>query len=121
MNIFDIISDILFYKKKNCLTTVDEEQEFSPYLVNRWLSMYSPLVVKHCNFINKYQGIFESKKSLYSLFMAIFPKMPYKKINYFKKTKEDKDSEKNELINKISHNMELSTREIKQYISVLNS
>jgi hypothetical protein len=118
MTVFDIIGDILFTKKGNCLVTVDQESEFQPYIVNRWLSMYSPLVAKHSNILNKYLGIFDNKKDLYNLFMAVFPKMSYKKINYVKKIKEKKE-EQDENIALIANNLELSEREITQYIAFL--
>ena len=120
MTIFDIIGDLLFTKKGNCLNTVDQESEFQPYIVNRWLSMYSSDTAKHSNILNKYLGIFESKKDLYNLFKAVFPKVPYKKINYIKKVKEAK-TEQDENIVLIAKNLELSEREITQYIAFTKS
>jgi len=121
MTIFDAIRDILFTKIQTCFKTVDEESEFVPYLVNRWLSMYSPNVAITSNIINKYLGIFESKKELYALFMAVFPKVPNKKINYFKKNKENKENKSDEHITLLAKNYELSEREICEYVSKLNS
>ena len=118
MTIFDIIGDILF-NKKGILQTVDQESEFQPYIVNRWLSMYSPLIAKHANILNKYQGIFDNKKDLYNLFLAVFPKVPFKKISYIKKVKEKKE-EQDENIKVVARNLELSEREIKQYIAFSN-
>lgn len=120
MTIFDLISDILFYKKKNCLTTVDDESSFTPYLVNRWLSMYSTQVAKTCNVLNRYLGIFESKADLYSLFVALVPKLPNKKITYFKRTKEEV-KEVNQFIPLMAKTHELSQREINDYLNMLNS
>lgn len=119
MTIFDYISDILFTKKKNLLNTVDEESEFTPFLVNRWLSMYSTSVAQDCNIINKYLSIFDSKKELYSLFHAVFLKHPSRKINYFKRTKSEK-TEDNGLVQRIAASKELSQREIKEYLNTLN-
>ena len=119
MTIFDYISDILFTKKKNLLNTVDEESEFTPFLVNRWLSMYSAGVAQDCNIINKYLSILDSKKDLYSLFHAVFIKQPSRKINYFKRTKSEK-TEDDELIQRIATSKELSQREIKEYLNTLN-
>ena len=120
MTIFDFISNIAYTKNKNCLNTVDEESEFQPFLVNRWLSMYSPSMAKLSNTLNKYIGIFESKKDLFSLFCATFPKVPAKKITYFKKNKEKKNVQDEEIITQISKNIELSKREIRNYIFELN-
>jgi hypothetical protein len=119
MTIFDFISDIIFYKKKNCLATVDDESSFTPYLVNRWLSMYSTQVAKTSNILNKYLGIFESKAELYSLFVALIPKSPNKKINYFKRKKEEV-KETNQSIPLLAKTYELSQREISDYLNTLN-
>lgn len=120
MTIFDFISDIIFLKKKNCLTTIDDESAFTPYLVNRWLSMYSAPVAKTSNLLNKYLGIFESKTDLYNLFVAVFPKLPNKKINYFKRKKEE-TKENNQSIPLLAKTYELSQREVIEYINTLNS
>lgn len=119
MTVFDYISDILFTKKKN-LKTVEDEQEFVPFLVNRWVSMYSKETVKMCNTLNKYLGVFDSKKDLYSLFMASFNKVPNKRITYFKKQKTEK-SELDENIKLLARSKELSQREIIQYLETLQT
>ena len=116
MTIFDIIGDILFTKKGNCLLTVDQESEFQPYIVNRWLSMYSPHIARHSNILNKYLGIFDNKKDLYNLFMSVFPRVSYKKISYIKKNKEKK-KEQDENIPLLAKSLELSEREITEYIA----
>ena len=117
MTIFDIISSVLFSKKKNCLNTVDEEGEFSPYMLNRWCSMYSQSTAVLSNVVNKYLGIFDNKKDIYNLFVAVMPKVPTKRISYIKKTKEDK-KEENADIKMLANNFELSQREIEQYIAL---
>jgi len=114
MTIFDIINDILF-TKKGILQTIDQESEFQPYMVNRWLSMYSPFVAKHSNIIGKYLSVFDNKKDLYNLFKAVFPKVSYKKISYIKKVKENKQEE-DENIKLVARNLEMSEREIKEYV-----
>jgi len=119
MTIFDYISDILFTKKKN-LKTVEDEQEFSPFLVNRWISMYSKEMVPNCNIINKYLSVFESKKELYSMFIALFDKVPFKKINYFKKQKAEK-TELEESVKLLARAKELSQREVLEYIQALQT
>jgi hypothetical protein len=116
MTIFDFITSVLVTKQKNCLNSVDEESEFSPYMLNRWLSMYSPSVALCSNVLNKYLSVFESKKDLYSLFISVMPKVASKRISYIKKVKEEK-KEENTDIAKIAQNLELSEREISQYIA----
>jgi hypothetical protein len=116
MTIFDFISSTLFTKKKTCLNSVDEEGEFSPYMLNRWCSMYSPMAATFSNILNKYLGVFESKRDLYSLFVAVMPKVSSRRIAYIKKIKEEK-KEENSDIEMIASNLELSKREINQYIA----
>jgi hypothetical protein len=116
MTIFDFISSVLFTKEKACLTSVDEESNFSPFMLNRWCSMYSKNTATFCNIINRYLGVFEDKKDLYGLFVAVMPKVPSKRISYIKKIKEEK-KEENSDIEMLANNLELSEREIKQYIA----
>jgi hypothetical protein len=116
MGIFDFISSVLFTKEKNCLQTVDQESEFSPYMLNRWVSMYSPSVAVFSNILNKYLSVFESKTDLYNLFVGVLPQVKSKRITYIKKVKQEK-VEENLDIKLIANNLELSEREINQYIA----
>jgi hypothetical protein len=116
MTIFDIISDIAFTKKTRYLDSCEDESVFSPYLTNRWLSMYSPLLAKTSNIVNKYLMVFDDKQSLYKLFLNSFPKVVSKRINYFKKNKTDKEENNNKLV---ANTMEISIREVEQYIDFL--
>ena len=116
MTIFDFINDVLF-TKKNTMQSLDDESTFSPYMLNRWISMYSPEMAQDCNIINKYLGAFENKKDLFNLFIATFKKVPFKRINYIKKYKEEK-KEECEQLNLLAKSYELSKREIKQYLEL---
>jgi len=116
MTIFDFISSALFTKKKTCLNSVDEEGEFSPYMLNRWCSMHSPGVATICNALNKYLGVFENKTDLYSLFVAVLPRVPSKRISYIKKKKEEK-KEEDVNIELLANNLEISKKEIAAYIA----
>lgn len=116
MVIFDFITSVLYTKEKNCLQTVDQEGEFSPYMLNRWVSMYSPSVAVFSNILNRYLTVFENKTDLYNLFIGVLPHVKSKRIAYIKKIKQEK-VEENIDIKLIADNLELSEREIKQYIA----
>jgi plasmid rolling circle replication initiator protein Rep len=120
MTIFDFIASVLFTKEKTCLASVDEEGNFSPYMLNRWCSMYSKTTATFSNIINRYIGIFEDKRDLYSLFVAVMPKVSSKRISYIKKIKEEK-TDVNSDIEMLANNLELSKREINQYIAFLET
>jgi hypothetical protein len=116
VTIFDYISNILFSKKENCFSTLDDEKQFSPYLINRWLSMYGKSTITACDLTNKYSQVFSNKADCYKFLSAVFPKVPQKKIDYIKKKKSDEEDKELALLAK---NKELSTREIKNYIDLL--
>ncbi len=118
MTIFDIINSIIFNKNKKCITSVDEENAFVPYMVNRWLSMYSPDLALVSNKLNKYLGVFQDKRDLLALFQTCFPLSKQKRIQYIKKKKLTEENI-NEKIPLIAASRELSKREITQYIAFL--
>jgi hypothetical protein len=78
--------------------------------------MYSPTTATVSNVLNKYLGVFESKQDLYSLFVAVMPRVSSRRIAYIKKIKEEK-KEENSDIEMVASNLELSEREINQYIA----
>jgi hypothetical protein len=79
--------------------------------------MYSSAMTHDCNTINKYLGVFENKRDLFNLFVATFKKVPFKRINYIKKYKEEK-KEECEQLDLLAKSYELSKREIKQYLEL---
>lgn len=117
MSIFDILADILFSKRRNTVSNIDNESVFSPFMVSRWCSMYSNTIALKCNLLNKFLGF--TKQTTYSLFFNILDKVPVRKINYFKKNKEK--HEENESVKLFSNALEISQREIIKYNELLNS
>lgn len=120
MSIFDFLKDILFLKTKKSLSNIDNESSFSPFMINRWASMYSNKVALYCNILNKYLGISQNKHDIFSLFSAVLPKVPQRKISYFKKTKAEANEDTSR-IDLISKSLELSKREIENYSNTLNT
>jgi hypothetical protein len=120
MTIFDFLNSLLFSKKKDSITSIDQESNFSPYMINRWASMYSPELALTANKLNKYLSVFEDKRTLFSLFLNIFPKVQFKKINYIKK-KKAVEQETDEKIPLIAKNLEISQREVNHYIAFLKN
>lgn len=113
MTIFDVISDIAFTKKSKSSDFLEDESLFVPYMVNRWLSMYSPNLAITSNIVNKYLTVFDDKQTLYRFFINIFPKVPSKRIAYIKKQKLEKKENNHK---QVAQNLELSEREVQQYI-----
>jgi len=117
--IFNFIDSVLFNKKK--LNTINEgETEFNIYMVNRWCSMYSPDIAQIINQTsNQYKEVFTLKQDQYNFLFNILPKRKKKKIDYIKKQKVENEKQ-DDLIPVLSKKMELSQREIKEYIDLYN-
>jgi hypothetical protein len=116
MTIFDYLNDILFTKKEKSFQNVEDEGDFQPFLVNRWISMYSPELSYLINeSSNKYHSVFTDKRDLFRFIKVIIPKMKRKRINYIKKVKKDTEDIQ-ESIDLLARNLEISKKEIYNYI-----
>ena len=120
MTVFDQINDILFHKKR--VSSSYEDNPFSGYMANRWISMYSPeLAIVVNNSTNWLYSIFETKDQYYNFLFVIIPKVKQKYIRYIKKTKPGEvEREKEEEITILARNLELSKREVKLYLDINN-
>lgn len=121
--IFDFLQDIIVKKKGNLLDDNDNEAQFNPYMLQRWLSFYDNTLLKTLSLTaNRLYPIFAQKKDWYKFYLTLVPKSRFKRLPYIKKTKE-KDSEVKkeykEVITFLAKNHKLSTREIKMYIDLL--
>ena len=116
MTIFDILNDILFTKKGNLLKNVDEESSFNNYMVNRWVSMYSPSLAIVINSTSNWLwSVFETKQDYYKFINTIIPRVSRKRIHYIKKVKPEDKPKEIENIQLLAKILELSQREIKSY------
>ena len=116
MTIFDWVNNILVYKKPWDEFTEDEQKKFSPFIINRWLSMDKDFI-EIVNFFQKYAiGTLESRE-VYNWYCDILPKG--KRFNKYIKGKKNKKYDK-EMINIISSHFEVSKQETKTYIDLLD-
>lgn len=115
MTIFDIINDVLFTKRGKLLQNVDDEAAFNNYMINRWVSMYSPnmaiIINSTTNWLN---SVFLTKLEYYKFINTVLPRVSFKHIPYIKKTKKE-DIDEMENLEIIAKRLELSQREIKSY------
>jgi len=116
INIFNFINDILFKKKGDLLNNIDSESEYNPYMINRWVSMYSPqMAVLVNNTTNKYYSVFDTKRDNYKFLVSFLPKSRPYRISYIKKVTKDKDDTLG-VISTLAKHLELSEREISYYV-----
>jgi hypothetical protein len=120
MNFFDILRSLLFAKKTAEDLCSEGLQQFTPYMVNRWISFYDNSKTIFINeTFNKFASLFEDKNEMYKLYFNLIPQSKIKKINYIKKKKETQDE--NPSVAVIAKNNMLSKREILQYIDLTNN
>ena len=120
MTIFDYLNDILFTKRGNSLQNVDEESGFNVYMLNRWISMYSPpLAIVINNTTNWMHSVFETKQQYYQFVSKVLPRVNRKRIHYIKKAKNDDPEPATDNTKLMAKRLELSEREIKSYYELL--
>ena len=113
--IFDHLANITW--KKTPWDTLDEasQKTFSPYLINRWLSMNSNYI-EIVDMFQQYTIGPLSKKHVYQLYFDFLPKQ--KSFNkYIKGKKQDKYNK--ELVKLIADHYQIAKIEAEEYISLL--
>ena len=116
MTIFDWVNQILVGKRPWDSFTIEEQKKFSPFIINRFLSMDKELI----EIVNMFQpyaiGTLEPK-DVYEFYRNLFPKG--KRFNKYIKGKKDKKYDK-ELVELVSKHFEVSKKESKTYIDLLS-
>jgi len=116
MTIIDWMNQLLVHKKHWDDFTEDEQKKFSPFIINRWLSMDSEFI-EIVNYFQKYAiGTLESRE-VYKWYCDILPKG--KRFNKYIKGKKDKKYNK-ELLTILVKHFECSNQHIKEYLEFLS-
>jgi len=116
MTIFDWVNQILVHKKHWNDFTVDEQKKFSPFIINRWLSM-EPEFIEIVNYFQKLAiGTLEPRE-VYKWYCEILPKG--KRFNKYIKGKKDKKYDP-ELLSLLTHHFECSKVEVKQHLKLID-
>ena len=115
MTIFDWISQILVKKTHWNDFTEDEQKKFSPFIINRWLSMDKDFL-EIVNFFQKYSiGTLEPRE-VYKWYCDMLPKG--KRFNKYIKGKKDKKYN-TELIDIMVMHFECSKSQVKDYLDLI--
>jgi len=116
MTIFNWINEILVSKKHWNDFTVDEQKKFSPFIINRWLSMDNEFL-EIVNFFQKYSiGTLEPRE-VYKWYCDMLPKG--KRFNKYIKGKKDKKYN-TELIDIMVMHFECSKSQVKDYLELIH-
>ena len=116
MNFFKL-QNKLFYSRKDDAGVLDTEgeQNFIPFLFNRWLSFYDNNMCVFTNeTLNKFSTIFDNKQESYKLYYYLIPRLKWKKISYIKKKKKEEEEVD---LSSIAKNKNMSVRELKMYLN----
>ena len=115
MTIFDWINQILVNKTHWNKFTEDEQKKFSPFIINRWLSMDKDFL-EIVNFFQKYSiGTLEPRE-VYKWYCDMLPKG--KRFNKYIKGKKDKKYN-TELLNIMVMHFECSKSQVKDYLDLI--
>jgi len=116
MTIFDWINNILVTKKHWDDFTEDEQKKFSPFIINRWLSMDKDFI-EVVNVFQKYSiGTLEPRE-VYKWYCDILPRG--KRFNKYIKGKSAKKFDK-ELVEIMSSHFECSKLQTKQNLELIS-
>tara|TARA_A100001515_G_scaffold121287_1_gene104473 strand:- start:208 stop:627 length:420 start_codon:yes stop_codon:yes gene_type:complete len=116
MTIIDWMNQLLVHKKDWNDFTEDEQKKFSPFIINRWLSMDSEFI-EIVNVFQKYAiGTLEPRE-VYKWYCDILPKG--KRFNKYIKGKREKKYDK-ELVNIITNHFECSKLQVQEYLELID-
>ena len=112
--IFDHIAGITHRKKSWDKLSETDQKSFSPYIINRWLSMHMDLI-ETIDALQQYTIGPLSKKHVYQLYYDILPNANVR-AKYIKGKKMDKFNK--ELVKFVKDHYEVSSQEAEQYIGI---
>ena len=116
MTIIDWMNQLLVHKKSWDSFEESEQKKFSPFIINRWLSMDKEFI-EIVNYFQKYAiGTLEPRE-VYKWYCDVLPKG--KRFNKYIKGKKDKKYDP-ELINILVKYLECSKLEVKEYLELIS-
>ena len=113
--IFDHIAGITYKKVEWDDLTEADQKSFSPYLINRWLSMNYELI-EYVDMFQRYTIGPLSTKNVYQLYHGLLPERKFFS-KYIKGKKADKYNK--DLIAKVAEHFQVSKSESEEYVAIL--
>ena len=111
-NIFDWLNEITYHKRPWSTFTDEDKTEFNTYMINRFISMNSSYI-DVVNLIQRYPDC--PKRKVYQFYCDLLPKQKAF-FRYIKASAKDDP----ETIKAIAEYYQCSTREAKEYISIVD-
>jgi len=116
MTIIDWMNQLLVHKKKWNDFTEDEQKKFSPFIINRWLSMDMEFI-EIVNYFQKYSIGQLKPREVYKWYCDILPKG--KRFNKYIKGKKSKKYE-DWLIKLLSNYYKCSKLQVREYLELID-
>jgi hypothetical protein len=113
--IFDHLAGITYKKTPWESLSEADRKSFSPYLINRWLSMNEDLI-EYVDAFQQYTIGPLSVREVYKLYLDLLPKQRFR-FKYIKGKKVAKYN--NDLVKLLAEHFELSKAEATQYVEIL--
>ena len=113
MNLFDWLNEIIYNKRSWDNFTSEDKDEFNTFMIHRFISM-SPDYIDVVNLIQQYPNC--SKKKIYEFYCNVLPK----KKSFFRYIKSSIKHD-NDLVNEVAKRFECSTREAKEYLTIMDN
>jgi len=112
--IFDHIAGITHKKKSWDKLSEADQKSFSPYIINRWLSMH-PDLIETIDALQQYTIGPLSKKHVYQLYYDILPNANVR-AKYIKGKKMNKFNK--DLVKFVKDHYEISSQEAEEYVGI---
>ena len=112
--IFDHIAGITHRKKSWDKLSEADQKSFSPYIINRWLSMH-PDLIETIDALQQYTIGPLSKKHVYQLYYDILPNANVR-AKYIKGKKMNKFNK--DLVKFVKDHYEISSQEAEEYVGI---
>lgn len=117
----EFLKDIIQLKKGDLFDLPENELQFNPYIIQRFLSMQSPMM---CDIVNQTTNVkigVLDKKQMYLLMLNIVPKQRSTSFKYIKKeeTSVFLNEKEKKAVELLSQRYKLSKKDIETYIKEL--
>jgi hypothetical protein len=118
----EFLKDIIQSKKGDLLDLPENELQFNPYIIQRFLSMQSPMM---CDIVNQTtnpkMGVLD-KKQLYLLMLSVVPRLRSTSFKYIKKEETGilLNEKEKKAVDLLAQRYKLSKKDIEQYIKELD-
>jgi wyosine [tRNA(Phe)-imidazoG37] synthetase (radical SAM superfamily) len=113
VNVFDWIKQVTYIKDPWSTFSDEDKATFNPYMLHRFLSMHEPYI-ELANYLQQFWQL--SHDQIYLIYCSYLPEQKI----FAKYIKSTTPKANVELLETLADHFKVSTREVKQYLHILN-